>query len=140
MGGEKFAAKITDIGNTGSNNGGSSKFTVELTLDRGENMLVGMNATASILLETSEEAVTIPAKALAEDGTKTVVYTAYDEEEETLTNPVVVTVGVSDGEMVEILDGLESGQTYYYAYYDTLEISYAPDFGGFGNFGGSFGR
>ena len=29
-----------------------------------------------------------------------------------------------------ILDGLDQGQTYYYAYYDTLEISFTPEFGG----------
>ena len=46
-----------------------------------------------------------------------------------------VTVGVSDGETVQILDGITQGQTYYYAYYDTLEISYTPDFGGMGMFG-----
>jgi len=30
------------------------------------------------------------------------------------------------------LEGLVNGQTYYYAYYDTLEISFTPDFGGGG--------
>lgn len=43
---------------------------------------------------------------------------------------------VYDGETVEILEGLAQGQTYYYAYYDTLEISFTPDFGR----GGLFGR
>lgn len=65
-------------------------------------------------------------------GNQTVVYTAYDEKTETLLNPVAVKVGSSDGETVEILEGLTSGQTYYYAYYDTLEISYGsarPDSG-----------
>ena len=35
-------------------------------------------------------------------------------------------------ETVEILEGLTSGQTCYYAYYDTLEISFTPDFRGGG--------
>ena len=39
---------------------------------------------------------------------------------------------VYDGETTEILEGLTTGQTYYYAYYDTLEISFTPDFGGGG--------
>ena len=62
-------------------------------------------------------------------------YTGYDEENELLLNPVEVTLGVSDGKTVEILHGLTVGQTYYYAYYDTLEISYTPDFGSMGMFG-----
>jgi len=130
LGGEKYTAAITQIGNTGENSGGSSKYTVELTMDRAENMLSGMTATATIVLSTTENVLTIPADALVEQGNQTVVYTGYDEETETLLDPVTVTVGSSDGETVEILNGLTAGQTYYYAYYDTLEISFAPEFGG----------
>lgn len=135
LGGEKYTATISEIGNSGTNNGGNSKYTVELTMDRGENMLVGMNATATIVLNTASDVLSVPADALVEQGNQTVVYTGYDEENETLLNPVVVKVGSSDGETVEILEGLTSGQTYYYAYYDTLEVSFTPDFG---NMGGGF--
>ncbi len=135
LGGEKYTATISEIGNSGTNNGGNSKYTVELTLDRGENMLAGMNATATIVLNTASDVLSVPADALVEQGNQTVVYTGYDEENETLRNPVVVKVGASDGETVEILEGLTSGQTYYYAYYDTLEASFTPDFG---NMGGGF--
>ena len=132
LGGEKFTAAITSVSNTGANNGGSSKFTVELTMDRAENMLVGMNASASLVLNTTVDTLTIPASALVEEGTKTLVYTGYDEENKCLTGAVEVTTGVSDGDTVQILEGLADGETYYYAYYDTLEISYTPDFGGGG--------
>ena len=135
LGGEKYTATITQIGNTGTNNGGNSKYTVELTMDRAENMLSGMNATATIVLSTVGEVLTIPADALVESGNQTVVYTGYDEESDTLLNPVAVKVGRSDGETVEILEGLTDGQTYYYAYYDTLEVSFTPDFG---NMSGGF--
>ena len=132
LGGEKYTATITEIGNTGTNNGGNSKYTVELTMDRAENMLSGMNATATIVLSTVSDVLTIPADALVENGNQTVVYTGYDEENDILLNPVTVKVGCSDGETVEVLEGLANGQTYYYAYYDTLEISFTPDFGGGG--------
>ncbi len=132
LGGEKYTATITQIGNTGVSNGGNSKYTVELTMDRAENMLSGMNATATIVLSTVSDVLTIPADALVEQGNQTIVYTGYDEETETLLDPVSVTVGCSDGETVQILEGLADGQTYYYAYYDTLEISFTPDFGGSG--------
>lgn len=98
-------------------------------MDRGENMLPGMTAKATILLSTTEDILTVPASALVEDGNSTMVYTAYDEENEVLLTPITVEVGISDGETVEILSGLSQGQTYYYAYYDTLDISFVPDFG-----------
>lgn len=133
--GQVFSGTVADISNTGTSNGGSSKFTVELTLPRSENMLSGMNATATIPLDSAENVLSVPLAALVEQGTKTLIYTGYDEKNETLTNPVAVTVGASDGENVQLLTGLGAGDTYYYAYYDTLEISYTPDFGGSGFFG-----
>ena len=129
LGGEKYTATITEIGNTGTSNGGSSKYTVQLTMDRSGNMLSGMNATATVVLDTSRNVLTVPAAALVEQGNKILVYTGYDQETETLLNPMEVKTGSSDGEIVEILEGLEEGQTYYYAYYDTLEVSFTPDFG-----------
>ena len=131
LGGEKHTAVITVLGYSGVNSGGS-KYTVELTMERAENILDGMTATATIVLSTADNVLTIPAAALVEQGNQTVVYTGYDEENEMLLNPVTVTVGRSDGASVEIIDGLSDGQTYYYAYYDTLEISFTPDFGGMG--------
>lgn len=135
LGGETVAAVITDISNTGVNSGGSSKFTVELTLEREGKMLSGMSASAVVTLQTADDVLSIPVAALVEEGTQTLVYTGCDEENGILTDPVAVTVGASDGENAEILDGLSAGTTYYYAYYDTLEISVTPDFGGRFRFG-----
>lgn len=129
LGGEKVTAQVTDIGTVGTNNGGSSKFTVTLSLPKSENMLAGMKGTATIVPTSVDKAVILPAKALVEKENKTVVYTGYDEKEKLLIHPVEVEVGVSDGENVQILSGITEGDTYYYAYYDTLEISYTPDFG-----------
>ena len=134
LGGEKVTATVTEIGSVGTSNGGSSKFTVKFSMPRGENMLVGMSATASIVYESISDTVLLPAKALVEKGTKTYVYTDYDEKKEVLCSPVEVETGASDGENVQILEGLKGGETYYYAYYDTLTISYTPDFNSGGNF------
>lgn len=133
--GQVFTGTITTLGTTGSDNGGSSKFTVELTMERSEEMLAGMHATAMIRLESAEDVLTVPVAALAEVGAKTVIYTGYDEKNDTLTDPVEVTVGISNGETAQLLSGLDSGDTYYYSYYDTLEISSTPDFGGSSFFG-----
>lgn len=126
--GQTFPAVITAISNTGTNAGGSSKFTVKLTLSKSGDMLPGMNASAYLPLQ-SQSVAAIPVAALVEDGAKTIVYTGYDEKKETLLNPVIVTTGVSDGEYVQILSGLTEENSIYYAYYDTLEYSRIPDRG-----------
>ena len=135
LSGETFTGTITQIGNTGTNDGGNSKFTVELTVARSENMLSGMNASAYITLSKVETVLAVPVAALVEDGSGTYIYTSYDEENDTLEDLVEVTLGVSDGEYVQVISGLDADQAFYYAYYDTLEISNIPDLGGF-----SFGR
>ena len=120
LSGEIFEAEITEVANRGSNNGGSSKFTAKLELDKTKDMLDGMSATASLPLEEKQNIPTIPVIALEEQGAQTVVYTALDKEGQP-TNPVPVTIGISDGLTAEILSGLDVGDTYYYRYYDVLE-------------------
>lgn len=127
--GESFPATVTSIGAEGANSGGSSKFTVELTLEKSANMLPGMNACAVLPLSRAEGVLRLPAEALCQQGTKTIVYTGYDQKTETLINPVTVTTGVSDGQWVEILSGLSESDTVWYGYYDTLPLSLTPDSG-----------
>lgn len=122
-----FEGEITKVAMSGSGNGGSSKFDVEITLSRENEMLAGMSASAVISLYEKMDVLTIPAAALWEDGAKTIVYTALDKKTGEPVNPVEVTTGISDGETVEILSGLGSGDTVYYAYYDTLEESDAVE-------------
>lgn len=129
LSGEKFTGSVSEISNSGTSEGGNSKFTVTVSVHKAENMLPGMTAHVSIVLSTAENAVCIPVAALTETGTETVVYTGYDEETEEFTGPVTVSTGKSDGEYVQILSGITDGQTVYYSYYDTLVIDTAPDSG-----------
>lgn len=107
------------------------KFAVELTLKKQGDMLPGMSASVSVTLETEEHVLCVPVAALTESGNQTLLYTGYDEEAGTLTNPVTVTVGVSDGENAQILSGIEEGDSFWYAYYDTLVVSDIPEQRGF---------
>lgn len=118
--GSTYTGLVTRIARTGVNSGGSSKFTVEITLPGEEGMLSGMNASVSIATGTTQAAVTVPAAALQEDGNQVFVYTGYSRKDDTLCDPVEVTTGASDADTVEILSGLTAGQTYYYRYADSI--------------------
>lgn len=135
LSGEKFSATVTEISNSGTNEGGNSKFTVTLTVGREQDMLPGMTAYVSIPLDTAQSGVCIPLAALIEEGTKTLVYTGYDAETEDFLGAVEVATGLSDGEYVQILSGINSGDTVYYPYYDTLVISNIPEMKGGFRFG-----
>ena len=120
LSGKIFEAEVTEVSGHGANSGGSSKFTAKLELPKAKDMLDGMSATASLPLTEKEGVPTVPVVALAEQGSRTVVYTALDQDGKPA-NPVAVTIGISDGITAEILEGLDLGDTYYYSYYDVLE-------------------
>ena len=119
----KYAGTVTAIDPNGKNNGGNSKYTVTITMPRAENRLDGMNAMAVLTVGTTENVLWLPAEALAEQGFKTVVYTGFDAKTGELTGPVEVVTGVSDGDKVEIVSGLEEGQTVWYIAYESAEAA-----------------
>lgn len=111
--GETFTGSVTKIGNTASSGGGVTKYTVEITLDKDERMKEGMNASATIIIEKKEQVLTLPVSALQERGSEVFVYTEKDEDGN-LSGEQTVTTGLSDGETVEIVEGLSEGDTVYY--------------------------
>ena len=121
--GRAFTGTVTAIDPNGKNNGGNSKYTVTITMPRAENMLDGMNAMAVLTVGTTENVLWLPAEALAEQGFKTVVYTGFDAKTGELTGPVEVVTGVSDGDKVEIVSGLEEGQAVWYIAYESAEAA-----------------
>ena len=127
LGGEQFEATVTGIANTGENEGGNSKFAVELTVEKSGDMLPGMSASASISLGSSGRVLCVPVAALDKEGSQDVVYTGCDEDGGRLTDPVAVTTGVSDGEYVQLLSGLEEGQTVCYAWYEAGRETGLPE-------------
>ena len=86
-------------------------------------MLPGMSAIVSIPLSVLDQVPLVPLAALVEQGAKTILYTGYDETNDILINPVEVIVGMSDETHAQIMEGLEPGDLFYYAYYDVLELS-----------------
>ncbi len=121
--GQAFPGVITEVNTAATNEGGNSKYTAVVQLDRNGYMLAGMNASANITIEERENVLLVPAEALDEENGSSILYTSYDEKSGALTNPSVVTTGLSDGNRVQILSGLEEGCTVWYSYYDTLEIA-----------------
>ena len=118
--GQSFTGSVSSVDYNGTNSGGSTKYTVNITMDRGEDMLDGMNASVSIIVDNTEGILLVPVEALVEDESGVYVYTQYNEKKEVFGNKVEVTTGVSDGTYVEILSGLEEGSEYWYSSLDSL--------------------
>ena len=111
--GEMFTGEIARINASGMVGGGSARYQVEIMLTRTENMLPGMSASAVVTTQELYDILLLPAEAIQEAFPRIYVYTG--EEDGTLTNPVEVEIGLSDGMRVEVLSGLSPGDTVYFA-------------------------
>lgn len=122
--GSSFTGTVTSINPYGENSGGNTKYTVTVTLPRDEKMLSGMNASVKITTSVSGTVPTVPAAAVVFDAGKSWLYTGYNEKTDTLTDPVEIQTGLSDGSLVELLSGLSEGSSFYYRYADSIEYSF----------------
>ena len=110
LGDDPFPGTVTELDRTGV----SGYYTAVVTLDKTADMLPGMTASVSIRISGVENAVLIPVEALQQTRSRSFVYTSYDEETKTFGGEVDVTVGLTGSSEVEILSGLNPGQTVYY--------------------------
>ena len=135
---EEFTGKVTSIGNTASTSGGVSKYTVNLTIAKDDKMKQGMNASATITIDSKENVVTIPMNAIQEKGSKVFVYTKQDSNGN-LSGEQEVTTGLSNGTTVEITKGLSAGDTVYYNKTGNTSSSNSKSQDGFDSKGGNGG-
>lgn len=121
--GRAFAGLVTAVNTGRSNSGGNSKYFAELSIPLEENMLIGMNASCLVTVETFRDVLSVPAEAICDEPGGPVIYTALSGDGSALADPVPVTLGLSDGQRVELLSGLSEGDTIWYSVYDTPEYS-----------------
>ncbi|MGN1168055.1 MAG: HlyD family efflux transporter periplasmic adaptor subunit [Lachnospiraceae bacterium] len=110
---EQFEGEITDVSSVASTSSSSVKYPVKIVMEKTENMLLGMSASATICVEEVENALWIPVNALQERGNHSFVYTEKDSDGN-LSGEVEVEIGLSNESQVEITSGLEEGDTVYY--------------------------
>ena len=120
--GHSYHGTITNIDTAGSNNGGNSKYKAVVVMEREPSMIAGMNASVIIPVETYENVLAIPAKAIVEKSGKSFVYTEFNEKAKEFASPVEIETGFTDGENVQILSGLTENDTVKYTYVDQIDI------------------
>ena len=108
-------------------------------------MLSGMSADVDVTIEGVENALLVPADAVRKTSATSYVYTAYDEETDTLGGMTEVTVGLSNGTQTEITSGLKEGDRVYYTpkektfTFGGMTITTSGDFSGDFSMGGGMG-
>jgi multidrug efflux pump subunit AcrA (membrane-fusion protein) len=101
---------VTHVDVRGEASQGAVTFQVEVVLDKVvEGLIQGMSATVRVLVGERENVLTVPAAAVQYDMSgQSVVYVRADNGD-WLSAPV--DLGMNDGILVEVLDGVDEGQT-----------------------------
>lgn len=126
--GETFTGTVTNVSLQSSYSNGVTNYPVTVTLDDTGSLLPGMNVDAKIILDSSENALVIPASALMR-GNKVYVKKGSDTKSSDSKSSssgksggsnvpdgfeaVQVTTGIINDDYVEILSGLSEGDEVY---------------------------
>lgn len=135
IGDETYTGTVTKVDKTATSTSGVTYYTAVVQIEKTEDMLSGMSASAVVTIEGSENALLIPVDALHQSSSSSYVYTEYDEATGEYSGKVEVTTGLSNSTYVEITSGLEEGDVVYYT--EAEENSFGNMFGNMGGFGGS---
>jgi multidrug efflux pump subunit AcrA (membrane-fusion protein) len=111
--GQSFSGVVTEVSDSADTSSGVASYSATLTLDKGEGMLSGMSATATIVKEKKENVITIPLDAVQQYGEDLFVYTSIAEDG-SLGGAVKIETGLSDGAVTEVTSGLDEGTVIYY--------------------------
>lgn len=104
-------ASIVKISAKGNNQNGSVKFPLEAEFTHSGNDIEirsGYSAVASILISKAENVLALPEKCLKFRGDSILVYVTDSTKK--VVEERLVAIGLSDGENVEILEGLEASE------------------------------
>ena len=111
---ETYEGTITTVCGTTNSSDKTAQYSVEITFDKTDEMLSGMNASVSVIIKEAADVTTVPLVAVSDEGRRSYVYTGYDEKTGELTGKTEVTLGMSDANNVEIKEGLSEGDLVYY--------------------------
>ncbi len=111
LGEEPFAGTVTAIDLTST---ASGTYSAEISLTKEADMLPGMTADVTVHISGVENTLLIPLEAVQQTRDRTFVYTTYDPETETFGGEKEITLGIRGSTQVEVLSGLEPGDTVWY--------------------------
>lgn len=111
---KEYQGTVSTIADTGITSQGSTTYDVSFDFPADDTLKAGMSASVTIIITEKQDIVKLPLIALQEAGSEQFVYVGSSKSITELGNKQVVTTGVSDGEYVEILTGLNVGDKVNY--------------------------
>lgn len=134
---QTFTGIVTNVSLASTSSGGVTQYPVTVRIDEAGGLLPGMNVTGKIVIEGVSGVLTVPVDALQRGD---VIYVKDDSVTEASGNvpagfrAVSVTTGLSDGDYIEIKEGLSEGDQVYVTRTSSGMAGFGmmEEFGGFG--------
>lgn len=114
VGDKTYSGTVCQIDTTPASAGGVTNYTATISLDAQDDMMAGMTAEASVTIQGIENAMLLPEEAVRRTSSSAYVYTSFDAQTGKLGGMVQVQTGISNGSEIEIIQGLNPGDTVYY--------------------------
>ena len=118
--GTTYTGVVTEVSVAGTTSGGITTYPVTVRIDETDGLLPGMNVDAEIVVSSADDVLSIPSAAVSRGDMVLVTadspsaVNALDEEAPEGYVYVPVETGVSDNSYIEILSGLQEGDTVAY--------------------------
>ncbi len=101
---QTFTGEVTKISGVGTVSGGVATYTVTVALDSAPGLMDGMTASINIVTTDIQDALLVPVEAVSTSNNQNYVTLASGQTSN-------VTIGASNDEYVQILSGLEEGDS-----------------------------
>ena len=102
-----YTGKITKIDSIGTYSSSGTTFSVEVSLENDGNIKIGMSVSCVINIDELTDVIAIPINSVQINGDRRYVLAVENGE----IKEVDITTGVSNDEYVQVLSGLEGGET-----------------------------
>ncbi len=111
---------ITEIGREANVSGNIAYYDAKVSVPQDGTLRMGMSAEVTVLKDKAEMATTISLKAVQfDEGSQPYVY-CYSRGEEIVRQPLLL--GIDNGSIVQVLDGIKSGETVLIPKDDSLAV------------------
>jgi len=118
--GKTYTGVVTEVSVAGTTSGGITTYPVTVRIDETDGLLPGMNVDAEIVISSADDVLAIPSAAVSRGDMALVTanspsaVNALDQEAPEGYVYVPVETGVSDNSYIEVLSGLQEGDTVAY--------------------------
>lgn len=109
LGGKSFPGSVTFVALTGTETSGVVTFPVRVAIARSGAVKSGMNVSVRIVVAQKSDALLVPLDAVTRDGKGRAFVTVVDKAGDETKSPV--TLGLANNEAVEIVKGVDEGQS-----------------------------